>query len=151
MEYTAVVMIIEKIILISLVFFVIFSEYGLIELGYVYVFVGIVDVLLSFSVVLIKIAKPKPTINFPLWKTLIIGSIPFGLNALFGVLFFKIDTVMLSVFKDDAAVGIYNAAYVTACNNWYRLNHGHIRPLSRDVKIFRIFKGISRDIHKVVL
>ena len=112
MEYTAVVMIIEKIILISLVFFVIFSEYGLIELGYVYVFVGIVDVLLSFSVVLIKIAKPKPTINFPLWKTLIIGSIPFGLNALFGVLFFKIDTVMLSVFKDDAAVGIYNAAYV---------------------------------------
>jgi len=112
MEYTAVVMIIEKIILISLVFFVIFSGYGLIELGYAYVFVGIVDVLLSFSVVLIKIAKPKPTINFPLWKTLIIGSIPFGLNALFGVLFFKIDTVMLSVFKDDAAVGIYNAAYV---------------------------------------
>ena len=112
MEYTAVVMIIEKIILISLVFFVIFSGYGLIELGYAYVFVGIVDVLLSFSVVLIKIAKPKPTINFPLWKTLIIGSIPFGLNALFGVLFFKIDTVMLSVFKDYAAVGIYNAAYV---------------------------------------
>jgi len=112
MEYVAVVMIIEKIILISLVFFVIFSRYGLIELGYVYVFVGIVDVLLSFSVVLIKIAKPKPTINFPLWKTLISGSIPFGLNALFGVLFFKIDTVMLSVFKDDAVVGIYNAAYV---------------------------------------
>lgn len=111
LKYTAVVMIIEKIILISLVFFVIFSGYGLIELGYVYVFVGIVDVLLSFSVVLIKIAKPKPTINFPLWKTLIIGSIPFGLNALFGILFFKIDTVMLSVFKDDAAVGIYNAAY----------------------------------------
>ena len=112
MEYTAVVMIIEKILLISLAFFVIFSGYGLIELGYVYVFVGIVDVLLSFSVVLIKIAKPKPTINFPLWKTLIIGSIPFGLNGLFAVLFFKIDTVMLSVFKDDAAVGIYNAAYV---------------------------------------
>ena len=112
MEYTAAVMIIENIILISLIFFVIFSGYGLIELGYAYVFVGIVDVLLSFSVVLIKIAKPKPTINFPLWKTLIIWSIPFGLNALFGVLFFKIDTVMLSVFKDDAAVGIYNAAYV---------------------------------------
>lgn len=112
MEYTAAVMIIEKIILISLIFFVIFSGYGLIELGYAYVFVGIVDVLLSFSVVLIKIAKPKPTINLSLWKTLIIGSIPFGLNALFGVLFFQIDTVMLSVFKDDVAVGIYNAAYV---------------------------------------
>lgn len=112
MEYTAVVMIIEKIILIPLVLFVLTSGYGLIELAYVYVFVGIVAVTLSFSIVLIKIAKPKPTINFPLWKTLIIGSIPFGLNVLFGVLFFQIDTVMLSVFKDDAAVGIYNAAYV---------------------------------------
>ena len=112
MEYTAVVMIIEKIILIPLVLFVLTSGYGLIELAYVYVFVGIVAVTLSFSIVLIKIAKPKPTINLSLWKTLIIGSIPFGLNALFAVLFFQIDTVMLSIFKDDAAVGIYNAAYV---------------------------------------
>ena len=112
MEYTAAVMIIEKIILIPLVLFVLTSGYGLIELAYVYVFVGIVAVTLSFSIVLIKITKPKPTINLSLWKTLIIGSIPFGLNALFGVLFFQIDTVMLSIFKDDAAVGIYNAAYV---------------------------------------
>ena len=112
MEYDAVVMVIEKIILIPLVLFVLFSGYGLIELAYVYVFAGIVDVTLSFSIVLIKIAKPKPTTNFSLWKTLIVGSIPFGLNALFGVLFFRIDTVMLSVLKDDAAVGIYNAAYV---------------------------------------
>ena len=112
MEYHAVVMIIEKLILISLVLFVLFSGYGLIELAYAYIFAGIVDVTLSFSIVLIKIAKPKPTIDFSLWKTLIIGSIPFGLNALFGVLFFRIDTVMLSVLKGDAAVGIYNAAYV---------------------------------------
>ena len=112
MEYHAVVMIIEKLILISLVLFVLFSGYGLIELAYAYIFAGIVDVTLSFSIVLIKIAKPKPTIDFSLWKTLIIGSIPFGLNALFGVLFFKIDTVMLSVLKGDAAVGIYNAAYI---------------------------------------
>jgi len=81
MEYTAVVMVIEKIILVSLVLFVLFSGYGLIELAYVYIFAGIVDVTLSFSVVLIKIAKPKLTIDFSLWKTLIIGSIPFGLNA----------------------------------------------------------------------
>ncbi|MBA7560545.1 hypothetical protein ES708_02171 [subsurface metagenome] len=111
MEYTAVIMIIEKIILFPLVLFVLLSGYGLIELAYVYIFIGIVDVTLSFSIVLIKIAKPKPTIDFSLWKALIIRSIPFALGTLFGVLFFKIDTVMLSVFKGDAAVGIYNAAY----------------------------------------
>jgi len=112
MEYDAVVMVIEKIILFMLVLFVIFSGYGLIELGFVYIFTGIVAMVLSFSIILIKIAKPKPTINFSLWKTLVIGSIPFALNALFGVLFFQIDTVMLSVLKGDAPVGIYNAAYV---------------------------------------
>jgi O-antigen/teichoic acid export membrane protein len=112
MEYVAAVMIIEKIILISLVLFVFFSGYGLIELGYAHIIAGIVDVTLSFSIVWIKIAKPKLTVDFPLWKTLISGSIPFGLNVLFGVLFFKIDTVMLSVLKGDAAVGIYNAAYI---------------------------------------
>ncbi|CAD7775958.1 Polysaccharide biosynthesis protein [Candidatus Methanoperedenaceae archaeon GB50] len=112
MEYDAAVMVIEKIILIILVLFVLISGYGLIELAYAYVFAGIVAVVISIYIVLVKIAKPKPTINLLLWKMLIVGSIPFGLNALFGVLFFKIDTVMLSVFKDDAAVGIYNAAYV---------------------------------------
>jgi O-antigen/teichoic acid export membrane protein len=111
MEYDAVVMVIEKIILFSLVLFVIFSGYGLIELAYVYIFAAIIAVSLSFSIILIKIAKPKPAIDFSLWKTLIVGSIPFALNALFGVLFFQIDTVMLSVLKGDAAVGIYNAAY----------------------------------------
>ena len=81
MEYDAVVIVIEQIILFALVLFVLFSGYGLIELAHAYIFVGIVAITLSFSIVLIKIAKPKPTINFSLWKTLIIGSIPFGLNA----------------------------------------------------------------------
>lgn len=112
MEYHAIVMIIEKLIIFTLVLFVLFSGYGLIELAYVYVFAGIVDVTISFSIVLIKIAKPKLAIDFSLWKTIIIGSIPFALNVLFGVLFFRIDTVMLSVLKGDAAVGIYSAAYV---------------------------------------
>jgi O-antigen/teichoic acid export membrane protein len=111
MEFIAAVMILEKILLVPLVLFVFTSGYGLIELAYVYVLVGIVNVTVSFFIVLIKIVRPKLIIDFSLWKTLIIRSIPFGLNALFSVLFFKIDTVMLSFFKDDAAVGIYNAAY----------------------------------------
>jgi O-antigen/teichoic acid export membrane protein len=112
MEYVAVATMIKKIILISLVFFVLFSGYGLIGLGYAYIIAGIVDVTLSFSIVLIKIAKPKLTIDLSLWKTLIVRSVPFALGTLFGVLFFRIDTVMLSFLKDDAAVGIYSAAYV---------------------------------------
>lgn len=111
MEYDAIIMIIEKIILVSLVLLVLFWGYGLIELAYIYIITGMLSVLLSSSIVFIKFSKPSFEVNSSLWKTLIIESIPFGLNALFSMMFFKIDVVMLSILKDDASVGIYSAAY----------------------------------------
>lgn len=112
MEYTAFVTISEKTVLFLLVFYVLFSGYGLIEIAYVYIFTGILSIFLSYCISFLKVTKPKIAIDFVLWKPLIVGSIPFGLNTLFGMMFFKIDTVMLSIFQDDAAVGIYNAAYI---------------------------------------
>lgn len=111
MEYVAIVMIVEKIIIISLGFYLIFSGYGLIELAYAYVIAGIIEVILSLIISLKKFSKPKLKINFSLWKHLTIGSIPFGLNNLFSMLFFRIDTILLSVLENNVAVGIYSAAY----------------------------------------
>lgn len=111
MEYAALILILEKIILISLGIFVMISGKGLTELGLVYVFAGIIEVLIAIIITSFKISKPKPEINLSTWKKLTIGSIPFGLNTMFALLFFKIDTVLLSILKDDVVVGIYNAAY----------------------------------------
>lgn len=111
LEYMAVSMVIEQIVLFSLIMWALFSGYGLIELAYAHVITGIINVLLGISIVTMKFAKPKFTINLHLWKKLIIGSIPFALNTLFAIFFFRIDSVMLSILKNDAAVGIYNAAY----------------------------------------
>jgi len=38
-------------------------------------------------------------------------SIPLGFAGIFVIIFFRVDTVMLSILKDDESVGIYNAAY----------------------------------------
>ena len=111
MEYDAILTIIEKLLLVILVLFVVFSGHGLIELAYIYIFTGIMSVMLSATIVFIKISKPRLRINLSLWKSLLIESIPFGLNALFAILFFKIDIVMISILKNDAMVGIYSAAY----------------------------------------
>ncbi len=115
LEYVAATTIIEKIIVISLGIYVLFSGYGLNELAYVYVLASIINLIISFSLVVTRFIKPLPQpipkINISLWKPLTIGAIPFGLNTLFGMLFFKIDTVLLYILKDDVAVGIYNAAY----------------------------------------
>lgn len=111
MEYNAVVTVIEKSMLIILILFILSSGYGLIELAYAYILAGIVAVTLNFSIYLLRISWPKLTIDISLWKSIVIGSVPFGLNAIFGTIFFQIDTIMLSVLINDAAVGIYNAAY----------------------------------------
>jgi len=111
MEYVATITTIEKMILISFGLYILFLGYGLTTLAYVYVFSSIISVIISFFLVLKKISKPSPKINFTLWKPIIISSIPFGLNTLFAMLFFKIDTVLLSILQDDVAVGLYSAAY----------------------------------------
>jgi len=111
MEYVAAITTIEKLLLISFGLYVLFLGYDLVTLAYVYIFSGIISVFLSFFLVLKRISKPAPKINFALWKILIIGSLPFGLNTFFGMLFFKIDTVLLSIFQNNIAVGIYTAAY----------------------------------------
>jgi len=111
MEYTAFVTIIEKTVLLLLVLYVLISGYGLIGIAYAYIFTGILNVIISYIICFTKVTKPKIKINLKLWKMVILGSLPFGLNILFGMMFFKIDTIMLSIFRNDAAVGIYNAAY----------------------------------------
>ena len=111
MEYVAAVNTIEKLIVISLGLYILSSGYGLIELSYVYVFAGIVNVIISILLVLVKVTKPIKKIRFSLLKTITIESIPFGLNTLFGMMFFKIDTILLSILQNETAVGIYNAAY----------------------------------------
>ncbi|KKH59370.1 hypothetical protein DU74_02210 [Methanosarcina mazei] len=112
MEYVAFITTSEKTILFLLAIYVLTSGFGLIELAYVHILTGAFSILLSYYICFKKIEKPKITTNLVLWKKLIVESIPFGLNTLFGMMFFKIDTVMLSVFQNDADVGIYNAAYI---------------------------------------
>ena len=111
MEYEALLDIIEKIVLVSLILFVLFSGYGLIEVVLIFVIVGIINFILSLAVLCTKFVKPRLKVDFTFWRYLVIAAIPFGLNAIFAVLFFHIDTIMLSVLKGDAAVGFYNAAY----------------------------------------
>lgn len=111
MEYIAAIMTMEKIIVFSLGLYILFLGYDLIELAYVFIFASIISMIISFFIVSIRFAKPMPKINLSLWKTLTIKSLPFGLNGLFAILFFKIDTILLSFLQNDVAVGLYNAAY----------------------------------------
>jgi len=49
--------------------------------------------------------------DFSFWRSLLKKSFPLALAAIFSMLYFKLDTIMLSVIKMPADVGIYSLAY----------------------------------------
>ena len=111
MEYQAIIEIIERIIIVSLGMFVLFSGYGLIEIASVFLLGGIFDVISSFLICSKKFVKPKFEIDLNFWRRSIKEAYPFLLALTFVMIFFRIDTIMLSVMKGDAVVGWYSAAY----------------------------------------
>jgi O-antigen/teichoic acid export membrane protein len=70
--------------------------------------------ILSFSMILFwsrKYVKLNIKLDFEYWKKILKESYPIGIVAIITFVYFKIDTIILSVMKSSADVGIYNAAY----------------------------------------
>ncbi len=111
MEYANLILIVGNIILIPIAFYVLLNNYGLLQLAYVYVLSGFFNVVIGFIIFRKKITKPKLELDLKFCKKMIIKSLPFGLNTIFANFFFRFDTILLSIMKDNFAVGIYAAAY----------------------------------------
>jgi len=110
MEYDAMVHIIERVLLFGLVMSLIHLGYGLIEIVVVFPLSAVFGLVLSIFLVTRKFAKPKFELDFGFWKEAIKEAWPFALIAVFATVYFRIDMVILSAMKGDAAVGWYNAA-----------------------------------------
>ncbi|KKP69139.1 MAG: Membrane protein involved in the export of O-antigen and teichoic acid [Candidatus Moranbacteria bacterium GW2011_GWE1_35_17] len=70
--------------------------------------------MLTFGIVVFlsrKYIKFSLKFDFDYWKSFLKMSMPVGISALVTFLYFKMDTIMLSVLKGSEAVGIYNMAY----------------------------------------
>ncbi len=55
--------------------------------------------------------KFKLRMDFSYWKKFVRMSLPLGISVVITFLYFKMDTILLSLIKSSADVGIYNAAY----------------------------------------
>ena len=111
MEYDSLLTIIQKVIVVSIGLTLLFLGYNLIQVVSVFLLGGVIDVVFSLIVTVKKFAKPEFEVDFSFWKRSIMNAIPFGIFALFMVVNYRVDTVMLSIMKGDAVVGWYNAAY----------------------------------------
>ena len=55
--------------------------------------------------------RVRPQFDFVLWRKLFLKAWPMGIVIILGSIYFKIDTVMLSLMKSSVEVGIYGAPY----------------------------------------
>ena len=110
MEYESLLTIIQQVIVVSIGLTLLFLGYNLIQVVSVFLLGGVINVVFSLIVTVKKFVKPEFELDFNFWKTLIINAIPFGLTAIFVIIYVRIDTVMLSMMVGDAPVGWYNAA-----------------------------------------
>ncbi|MCD1296032.1 hypothetical protein CUJ83_13595 [Methanocella sp. CWC-04] len=110
MEYEAFLNITTSVFKLGLVFIVLHQGYGLIEIGYAFIAAEILNFVLSFIISIKKFTRPKLDIDVSIWKDILIQAIPYGITVFIGLIYLKIDIVILSMIKGYAVVGWYEAS-----------------------------------------
>ncbi|HBP00828.1 MAG: Heteropolysaccharide repeat unit export protein [Candidatus Moranbacteria bacterium GW2011_GWE1_49_15] len=93
--------------------------------------------------------------DFSYWKMFLKESFPMGISVIVTFLYFKLDTILLSILQDSSQVGIYNAAYKVIENFTFfpAMIIGLVLPLmSRNIFSDKArFEYISNETIKVFL
>ncbi|MBL7074514.1 flippase [candidate division KSB1 bacterium] len=111
MQYEALVMALGKVIESIAVLVAIYFRFSIVNIMLMIMFSDILILFVALFVLLKKFVKPQFAVNTYQLKRLIKGGLPFALTGIFVMIYFKIDSVMLSKMKGDEAVGLYNSAY----------------------------------------
>lgn len=143
MKYFVLANLIYRALSAGLIFLIIFSKGTLLQIIIVLVFSSFIRLMVNYLCSR-KFVRPKFKIDFELWRFLARESWPLALAGIFIIIFTRIDQVMLSMMRGDAAVGYYAASVnlVEALG---------IIPNAFMLSVFPLlsrFFATSRDIHK---
>lgn len=111
MELEMVVRIIRESIIFILVIFLIHYNYNLIYILVALLMSSVVTILFSILILQKKFIRIIPQFDHTFISISLKNSLPFALTSIFCFIYFKIDTILLSMMTSDAEVGWYNAAY----------------------------------------
>lgn len=99
-----------RLVHLILVFFFIWQKAGFLSILTAYVGGAVINFILIFLLSQ-KYIPVKIRFDFSFWKKLLKESYPLAVAAVLVMIYFKLDTVMLSLMKESQAVGIYGLAY----------------------------------------
>lgn len=110
MDKVAIAEVFGRLVLISTTFLVIKADWGLIWVMASVVAGSIFNFLLLFAFSR-RFVKIKLSFDFSVWRQVIKESWPIALSIAFNLIYFKADTIILSLYHKAEDVGIYGASY----------------------------------------
>lgn len=78
------------------------------------VWAQVIGIAVTFVVHLYAVSRTvriRPVVDTDYWRNLVLGSLVIGLAIGFSQIYFRIDTVLLALFRSSEEVGLYGAAY----------------------------------------
>ena len=110
MDKVSIAEVVGRIILLIGVFFAVRLNYGLIGIMVVTVVSSLINFLIHY-LFSIKFVKINLSFDKDVWKEIMKKSWPLALTIAFNLIYLKTDTLILSVMRPQAEVGLYGAAY----------------------------------------
>ncbi len=110
MDKVALAEIAGRIIQLFFVWYFVAYDFGFLYIISAIFFGAVINfiLVLHFASVYVKI---KLAFDFKFWKKLLVQSYPLAISAILVLIYFKLDTIFLSVMKDSEAVGVYGLSY----------------------------------------
>ncbi|MDD3245965.1 MAG: flippase [Methanosarcina sp.] len=110
MKYSIFFLLISRLLMLGLIVLIIHFDLGLNLIILATVAASAIQNFFTF-LFSTRYIKVKFDLDFQVCKYLVKNSLPLALSSVFTIIYYRIDTVMLSMMVGDAAVGIYSAAY----------------------------------------
>lgn len=111
MEYQSMGQIINSSLMLLGAFILILNGSNIINFGFLYITVSLVVLAYSISVCAWKFFLPKVEVDWSFWSPTLKEAWPLSVAVIFSVIYFKVDTVLLSLLKGNMVVGWYVASY----------------------------------------
>ncbi len=110
MEQAVLTDILGRVVVLGGVLWIIAQGGTLPQILWVFVVGNLLNFLASLRLGL-RFVRIRPAFDLALWRRIAREAWPMGVVLILHVIYFKIDTVMLSLLRDSTAVGIYGAPY----------------------------------------
>jgi O-antigen/teichoic acid export membrane protein len=111
MEYQSLSQIVNSIAMFSGVFVGIGLGLGVLGFSFVYLISSMITLFLAMFIYVWKYSFPPLELDLIFWKQTLKEAFPYGLSGIFVMIYYWIDSVMLSFIVGNEVVGWYNAAY----------------------------------------